>query len=324
MGYRRPFIGLNYEALQFGVGTSPGVDLFVDTVNGTTNGTGLSWDKALSTVEEACARLDTPKYFSSIFARNATIWVIGDVREQFTAPVTVYGVKVIGASNGRPRHSTSGGVVVDGNGTSWRQSASAEGRSLIAIHEQGWEFHNILFVPESGYSAVNLRRAEDATDPDASHAVFKNCKFISGGTRVGYGLEDVGGAFHISVEDCEFVGLEYAWKQTSVGVAAPSAHVWRRNRFTGNKIDIGMNAIGSLFEGNYFQTPYDGTTHPTTLNLQITADAGLATNKNMVIGNYFADAAADVTIAKGYKAATGDIWRNKVTNTAADVVTVPA
>lgn len=324
MGFRRPTVGYQFEGVQQGVATQPGVDLFVDTVNGTTGATGLTWDRALSTVEGACDRLDNPKFFSSAFARNATIWVIGDVREQFTAPVTVYGVKVVGASNGRPRHSTSGGVVVDGNGTSWRQSSSAEGRSLIAIHEQGWEFHNILFVPESGYSAINLRRAEDATDPDASHARFIGCKFISPGTRVGYGLEDVGGAYHIRVENCEFFNLEYGWKQTSVGVDAPTAHIWRGNVFSGNKIDIAMNAKNCLFEGNYFTSPYDATVHPTTLNLQITADAGVATAKNMVLGNYFADAAADVTIAKGYKAATGDVWRNKVTNTAADIVTVPS
>jgi hypothetical protein len=321
---RRPSVGYQFEALQQGVATLPGVDLFVDTVGGRSGNTGLSWDRALSTVEGACDRLDNPKFFSSEFARNARIWIIGDVREQFTAPLGVYGVKVIGASNGRPRHSTSGGVVVDGNGTSWRQSSSAEGRSLIAIHEQGWEFENILFVPESGYSAVNLRRAEDATDPDASHAVFRNCKFTGPTAAVGYALEDVGGAYHILVEDCEFVTLEYAWKQTSVGVAAPSAHVWRRNRFTGNKIDIAMNALGCVFEDNKFQTPYNVTTHPTTLNLASTADAGLAANKNLVIGNYFADIAADVTIAKGYKPATGDVWRNKVTNTAADIVAVPA
>ena len=118
---RRPAVGYQYEAIQQGVETNPGVDLFVDTVNGGTGKTGLSWDKALSTVEGACDRLDNPRFFSSEFARNARIWVIGDVREQFTAPLGVYGVKVIGASGGRPRHSTSGGSVVDGNGTSWRR-----------------------------------------------------------------------------------------------------------------------------------------------------------------------------------------------------------
>ena len=63
--------------------------------------------EALSTVEGAFDRLDSPKFFSSEFKRNARIWIIGDVREQFNAPDGLYGVKLIGAASGRPRHSTS-------------------------------------------------------------------------------------------------------------------------------------------------------------------------------------------------------------------------
>lgn len=320
---RRPGIGFQWEALQLGVETSPGVDLFVDTVRGATGAQGLSWASPLSTVEGAFERLDVPKYFSAEFKKNATIWIMGDVREQFNAPDGLYGVKIRGAANGRARHSTSGGTVVDGNGASWRQSSSVEGQALLRIEGQGYEFHNILFVPESGYAAVQLLRT--ATDTvDASHSVFKNCKFISPGTRVGYGLEDNGGAYRIQVEDCEFVNLEFAWKQTSVSIASPSAHIWRKNIFDSCKTDIAGNFVASLFEGNYFLTKYDATTHPTTLNLASTSDAGSATRKNIVKDNIFADAAADVTIAKGYKPATGDIWRNFVTDTAAYIVTVPA
>lgn len=320
---RRPTVGYQFEAIQQGVETNPGVDLFVDTVNGGTGKTGLSWDKALSTVEGAFDRLDSPKFFSSEFKRNARIWIIGDVREQFDAPDGLYGVKLIGAINGRPRHSTSGGTVVDGNGVSWRESSTAENRSLIRIEGQGYEFHNIMFVPESGYAAVQLYRT--ATDSvDASHAVFSNCSFFSPGTRVGYGIEENGGASNVLVEDCYFYLLEFAYKQTSVGIASPNRYVWRRNTFDSCKTDIAGNFLASRFEDNRFLTVYHATTHPTTLNLASTADAGSATRKNMVIGNVFADAAADVTIAKGYKPATGDIWRNFVSDTAAYIVTVPA
>lgn len=320
---RRPTIGYQHEPLLQGVETNPGVDLFVDTVRGNTGNTGLSWDRPLSTVEGALDRLDTPKYFSAEFKKNARIWIMGDVREQFNAPDGLYGVKFIGAANGRVRHSTSGGAVVDGNGCSWRQSSTAENASLIRIEGQGYEFHNIMFVPESGYSAVQLYRT--ATDSvDASHAVFNNCSFFSSGTRVGYGIEENGGSSNVLVEGCTFYSLEFAYKQTAVGIASPNRHVWRGNVFDGCKTDIAGNFLASRFERNFFLTPYNGTTHPTTINLQSTADAGSATRKNIVIDNVFADAAADVTIAKGYKAATGDIWRNFVTDTAAYIVTVPA
>lgn len=319
---RRPTVGFQFEAIQQGVETNPGVDLFVDTVRGTTGASGLTWDRALSTVEGALDRLDSPKFFSAEFKKNATINIIGDVREQFNAPDNLYGVKFVGRESGRVRHATSGGVVVDGNGCAWRESSTAEGAALIRIEGQGYQFENIMFVPESGYAAVQLYRT--ATDSvDASHAIFRNCSFFSSGTRVGYGIEENGGASNVLVEDCYFYLLEFAYKQTGVSIASPNRYVWRRNTFDSCKTDIAGNFLASRFESNYFLTVYHATTHPTTLNLASTADAGSATRKNMVLGNVFADAAADVTIAKGYKPATGDIWRNFVADTAAYIVTVP-
>ena len=321
---RRPYEG-NFSVLDSPIESLRGVDLFVDTVNGQDDRTGLSWDKCLASVEEATARLAAPKFFGADYGPgNSRIFVVGDVREQFTAPLGVFGVKIIGATGGRPRHSTEGGVCVEGNGCSWRELATAGDAPLITLRQQGWEIHNILMIPESGYSAVKLHRAESATYPDASHFKATGVKFISGGTRVGYGIEDVGGAYHVGVEDCEFQNLEFAWKQTSVGIDSPTSHLWQRNIFNGCKTDISMNAKSCVFKDNMFQTPYDVTTHPTTLNLIATADRGVATAKNLVLGNYFADAAADVTIAKGYKPATGDIWRNHVTDAADPVVAVPA
>lgn len=320
---RRPTKGVQFNVLDLGVATQPGVDLFVDTVNGAVGRTGLSWGESLSTVEEAFDRLDSPKFFSSEFKKNATIHILGDVREQFNAPDGLYGVKLRGAANGRVRHSTSGGAVVDGNGVSWRQSSTAENRTLLRIEGQGYEFENIMFVPESGYGAVQLYRT--ATDSvDASHAIFRNCSFFSPGSAVGYGIEENGGSSNVLVEGCTFYALEFAYKQTSVGIASPNRHVWKGNTFDGCKTDIAGNFLASRFEGNYFLTAYHAANHPTTLNLASTADAGSATRKNMVLNNYFADAAADVTIAKGYKPATGDVWRNFVTDAAAAVVAVPA
>lgn len=326
---RRPFDGDKQAVLDLAVDVRAGITLFVDTVNGNNGRTGLTWEKSLATVEEACNRLTSTsaKFYSpqALFgAGNATIYVKGDIREQFLAPLGVHGVRIMGAASGRPRHSTDGGVVTNGNGVSWRQSSTAENKPLIELRQQGWEFHNICMIPESGYSAVKLHCEESATYPDASHALFNNVRFIGGGTRVGYGIEDYGGAARLGVFDCDFVNLEFAYNPTNVSIRSPQDQVWKGNTFKQNKHDIVGNFYGSRIEGNYFHTPYDGTTHPNTVNLAYTSNAGAATRKNMVINNIFADAAADVTIAKGYKPGTGDIWRNKVTDTAADIVTVPA
>lgn len=297
-------------------GSSPFGRLFVvDTVNGNDNNDGRSFEGAKQTMAAALAAVDS----------RDVIYAVGDIREQdLYAPLGVYDVQIIGANRGRPRHSTSGGTVVDGNGTSWREASTAANAPLIKLREQGWGIHNITMIPESGYSAVQLRCAEDATDPDASHFVASGVFFVSSGTRVGYALEDIGGANHVGIYGCEFRLLEYAWKQTSVGIRSPQWHQWFDNIFTGNKNDVALNALACEFRRNRFRTVYDATTHPITLDLADTADAGVAATANFVVDNEFADAAANVTIAKGYVPGTGDVWRNRVSDTAADIVTVPA
>lgn len=300
---------------------TPGATLFVDTENGGTQDTAKDWERAVSTMDAA---LDKANDLAAKYGSDGVIYLRGHVKEQLTAPLGCYGWKIIGVPGGRPRHATADGADLNGNGAHWSEASTATNAPLLELREQGWEVHNILFVPESGYSAVKLNRQESATYPDASHFVAKGCKFISGGTRVGYGIEDYGGAYHLHVEGCEFVGLEFGYNPTNVSIASPSAQLWVGNTFYSNKHDIVGNFATSQFLGNKFLTVYHATTHPNTLNLAYTADAGVATAKNLVMDNIFADAAADVTIAKGYKPGTGDIWRNFVTDTAAYIVTVPS
>lgn len=286
---------------------------YVDTVNGADGGSfdGRSPTAAFRTMEEA---------FENVASRD-TIFVKGDVREQgLYTPLGVYGVRIIGANYGRPHHSTSGGTVQDGNSTSWREAATAGNAPLVKFREQGWELHNITMIPQSGYAAVQLRCAEDATDPDASHAIFNKVRFISGGTRVGYGIEQIGGSAQLGVYGCWFTNLEYAYKPTSYGIRNDQDHEWFDNRFSGNKTDIAMNATRCEFRRNRHFTVYNGTTHPTTLNLANSGGDG----NNWVMDVEFADAIADVTIAKGYKPGTGDVWRTRASDTAADDVTVPS
>lgn len=300
------------------VAPARGPVFFADGSNGATNDTGKDWNHALSTMD---AVFDKIEALPTAEKSNGIIYATGDFRDQgLYAPLGAYGWKIIGVRGGRNRHTTSSGTVLNGNGAAWREAATAAGAPLLKLREQGWEIHNFLMMPESGYSAVQMRCAEDATDPDASHATFQNVRFISSGTRVGYGIEDIGGAAHIGVYGCEFTNLEYAWKQTSLAIRSPQDHQWFDNRFNGCKTDIAMNATRCEFRRNRHMTAYDGTNHPTTLNLASTGGDG----GNWVIDCEFADAIADVTIAKGYKPGTGDVWRTRATDTAADDVTVPS
>lgn len=292
-----------------------GGQFFIDTVHGSDGADGNSWTAALKSMTEVLTRVTS----------DTDIFVRGRLAEHCLAPLGVYGVRIFGAAGGRPRHSTSGGVVLDGNAASWVESATSTNSPLLELREQGWEVHNMLMVPKSGYGAIKLHREETATYPDASHFVMTGCKIISSGTRVGLGIDDSGASYHILVEDNEFVNLEYAYKASGVGIAAPGAHAYRRNRFSGNKNDIYGNFYGSEIYRNIFCTPYNASTHPNTVNLAATADAGSATDANYVIENYFADAeAVIVDQTKGYKSATGDVWRNFATASAAFIVEAPS
>ena len=284
--------------------------LYVDTQHasaGTTGKQGTDPANPFSTMEAAFNVLDS----------DDVIIVRGNITEQLTAPQDVFGVRIIGANAGRPRHADGDNVY---HAAAWKQSAVAEALPLLTIREQGWEFHNILFVPESGYSAVKLHRTEVAAAMDASHAVFANCKFI-GAAQAGIGIEDYGGMHHVLIEDCEFNDLASAIIATNVSIAAPLRNVIRRNIFEGNKNDIAGNYSKSYVVENDFKDVYHAATHPITVNLAYTADAATG---NVVRDNWFADAAANVTVAKGYKPSTGDRWANHVSDTAAYIVAVPS
>lgn len=297
---------------------SRGPHLFVDTGFGGDGRSGASWKNALDTIQEAIERLSDMHAKTPGSACHATIHALGDLRGAVTAPLGVYGVKIKGEFFGRPRHTTSGGVYLTGNSCGWREAATAENAPLLKLIEHGWVLDNIIMIPQSGYAAVQLN-SNETTLPDASHAEFHRVRFFSSG-QVGYGLECVGGLAQIGVYGCWFTGLEYAYKPTSYGIRTDQDHEWFDNRFAGCKTDIAMNATRCEFRRNRHFTAYNASTHPTTLNLANTGGDG----NNWVQDVEFADALGDVTIAKGYKPGTGDVWRTREADTAADDVVVPA
>lgn len=268
---------------------------------------GKSWEEPFATMAGALAAVQS----------HDVILSLGKITEQLTAPQDVFGVRIIGAAGGQNRHADGDNIL---NASAWIQAAVAGNAPLLTSREQGWEFHNFLFVPQSGYSAVKLHRTELAAAMDGSHAIFRNCKFI-GAAQAGYGIEDYGGMHHVLIENCEFHDLDSGILATNVSIAAPLRNVIRYNIFEGNKNDIRGNYSKSYFIGNDFKDVYHATTHPTTINLAYTADTATG---NVVRDNWFGDAAADVTIVKGYKPSTGDRWANHVSDTAAYIVTVPA
>lgn len=295
--------------------------LFVNTVTGQAGNNGLTPANAMPTIAAAFAAMAIWEAAEAHSADNTIINVLGVVAEQLTSPLSgetgvgVAGVTIRGLVGGNNRHD---------DGARWKQAASAAGAPLLDLRGQGWTFEHLTMVPETGYSAVKLHREESNTYPDASHAIFRNVRFIGNVdviTAGGIGIEDYGGQSNVTVEDCTFDNLVSGIVMTNASIAAPNKWKLLRNVFRLNTHDVRTNASEWVVEGNDFMTLYHVTTHPTTLNLAYTASAAYP---NMVRDNWFSDQTGDVVIAKGYKPSAADlVWTNHVARTAAYIAAVP-
>jgi hypothetical protein len=246
------------------------------------------------------------------------IYLSGVLQEQATAPTGVFDVTIMGAAN-RPRQATDGGVPT-GGGASWLAPASPVALTpLLTLREQGWRIENIQFAPVASSACIRLSRAETVALKDASHAEIVGCYFVGGGAS-GIGIEDVGGCSRVLIEDCRFELLTgTAIKGISTGIAVPLGWRITKNRFNTNTNAIAMSLTEGLVDSNFFrQTANDSNNK---VNLVAVAAQG---SLNQVYDNLFSDAVANITIAKGYKPGTTDVWRNWATDTAAYIVAVPA
>jgi hypothetical protein len=291
----------------------------VDSGHGSDSNDGLSSETPLATMTQCMTNIGA---LNTKYKSDGVIIARGHFVEHVTAPLGAYGWTLISGAGGQPRHSTSNGVFLDSNSCHW--SANALSTPLLDLREQGWAVVGLMMVPQASYDAIRLHREETATYPDASHAVIAYNRFFGPTTAAGTGINDYGAGSHDLIAFNEFESLEFAYTSGGVGISAPNRHLFYRNDFQANKHDITGNFYGTRVVENTFHTVYDATTHPDTVNMAYTADSGTALNSNKVLNNYFADAAANVVIAKGYKPATGDQWRNYVTDAADPVVAVPA
>ncbi len=253
--------------------------------------------------------------------RSRDVIVLGGVlREQAVSPAGVYDVSIIGAAN-LPRQATSGGVPT-GGGATWMAPASGAvaATPLLEIIGAGWSVENIAFTPHTSSAGIRLTRSATVDATDASHFTIKNCVFAANGGSGQIGIEDNGGSSFGVVDGNWFESLTgTAIKGISTASNVPQLWQISNNRFNGNTNAIGMSLNDGLVISNYFRQ----ATNDTNFKINLIAVAAQGAN-NQVLYNVFSDAAANVTIAKGYKPGTGDVWRNYVTDTAAYIVTVPA
>lgn len=283
--------------------TSPDISFFgrvwfVNTVTGSDGNKGRSPSDAFATMEKAFEFVGT----------NDTIEFIGTVREQLVAPLGVYGVNIVGGENGNVR---------DDNGAKWTYPASGAtaGGALLLLREQGWTVSNFLMTPEPTSGAcIELRRAEDAVYPDASHFIASNMRFVGIDVTTTYGIRDIGGCSNVLIDNCEFYLLTTGYYCSSTSIAVPLRCKILNSRFLQNTNDIICPMSYCIVGDNRFFS--------TAATEKVEISGG---GFNIVTGNVFPDAAADIDPAHGYDGNATDSWTgNLVPNQAAFVFGDPA
>lgn len=244
----------------------------------------------------------------SVANDNDTIHVRGDIREEAVMPLGKQGIVIVGDYGGRTRHD---------DGCRWREPASGAttGGALLTLREQGCEVRNILFVPKSDGTALRIRRNEDATYPDGSHAKIVGCKFIGAAVATCKGIEDVGGSHHVLVEDCEFMTLANAIQNTSTSIAVPLRWMIRNNWFNDCTAYITLPGNQCIVRDNVFMSDPSGNV--------VVMTGGGAAGGNHVLFNVFPNTDAGITTGNGYDGVAGDRWRNYSSDTAAFSVVTP-
>lgn len=248
------------------------------------------------------------------------VLISGVLREQAVAPDGVFDVTIMGAAN-NPRQATSGGTPT-GGGASWLppSSGAVAATPLLELTRSGWQILNVEFTPHTSSAAIRLTRSGSVDLIDASHYTISGCWFSANGGTSQIGIEDNGGCGFGVIDGNVFHGLTgTAIKGISTAAAVPLMCQITNNRFNANTNAIGMSLTEGLVANNYIRQ----TANDTNFKVNLVAVAGQG-SLNQVINNIFPDAAANVTIAKGYKPGTTDVWRNYVTDTAASIVAVPA
>lgn len=281
---------------------------YVAPATGDDTSDGDSWDKAFASM--------TP--LDSKLGNNDYICLAGVLKQQWTAPVDVFDVTLIGVAN-RARQATDAGVAT-GGGASWLAPASPTATTpLLKLREQSWRIINVQFAPVASSACVRVSRAETSTDMDASHAEFINCYFSAGGAG-GIGIEDVGGCSRVLVDKCRFEGLAFAIKGISTGIAVPLGWQIKNSVFNQNTSDIGMSLSYSLIEGNRFMTAGSGATNKVISTTYVSTQGG----NNTIVLNVFQNTEAQIAPGSGYTGAATDFWANYVNDQAALAVGQPA
>lgn len=259
---------------------SAGTAYYVDIDSGADTNTGLTWARAFKTIQVAADAVDD---FDTIYVMSTST-----ITETVTTSSADIGVRLIGVAIGKTNPN-------------WQSSGT--GTNTLIINGPNTEVRNFLFTGATRtvpYIRVNFT---------ANGTTIQNCYF--------HGNNDSQSAiqFYGAPPQCRL----YNNHITAFGgaMAADIAAVWGQygsmsandyeicgNWFTNNTDHIDLASNNTLYQGNHFNT--DGETDDAATIID-TYGSGADTGFNTIVGNYFGDTSADMTVAAGYTFVSTDM-----------------
>lgn len=280
------------EALMGQYGNPFGTALYVDAQAqggiGSDQNDGLSPRTPFLTMAKALTNVAT----------GGTIFFTGDVREELVGSNLKFDVTIVGC--GSLHHPDQPGTGYATGGAMMRPPASPTAATpLLKLRGRGWKFLNVAFDCPVDAAAIYLDRnaLSDVSEYDPSHASFIGCRFVDGK----YGIEDHGGAYNVTMRDCQFKGMSTAAiANTSTAVANPLNWKIIDCQFPSNVSSFGnATHIDSPLNCAVIRRNVFGTVTSTALYIDLTGGNGNVVTENVLGGLY------DTT---DYVPGTGDLW----------------
>lgn len=242
---------------------------------------------------------------TSVWRSGLRIGLEGVLFEQFTTPLGINNVTVVGAQV-QPRQATTGGVP-NGGGATWLSPTTPDNAlPLIRVQGQGWTLLNIYFNnAATGNGCVQPYTTGDPpAAADGAHLVIDNCIL----TGAAFGVYASGGTNFVTIRNSTlfgFAGAGDAAIAQTVGAGIGTLLGWRIEncRIYGNASNIVMPFNQAVIKDCIIN-------NGTAANINLTG----GTAPNYVQRNVFNIAAADFDPAGGTTGVAGDAWSNYLTD----------
>lgn len=233
------------------------------------------------------------------------VYIEGVLQEEYTAPLGVNNVTLVGVSQ-VPRQATTSGVP-NGGGATWI-SPSGGTSWLLRLRAQGWTVANIYFNNSATAAPCISILTDGAGDPpvdsDGAHTLIYNCIL----TGADDGINVNGGTNFVRVVNSTLFGFSGSGDlavSSTVGAGVGTLLDWRfiGCKFFNNASNITAGLSHATITGCVFE-------NGSASNINLTG----GTAPNYVVGNYFNIAAADFDPAGGTTGVSGDVWSNTLTD----------